>query len=150
MANQRCHETPEVLEEMSRFGVPLTAYMTNSLIRGWAAQDFGKALGLFDAAYRSGKAEPSSYEAIIRACIYNGELQTASNILAMMQAASYPQPVIAKVHALLERVEQVQVDGWSYLMHNTFKSETIELNVFWTQKVEQAKNTIPKALLVDS
>ncbi|AOW07799.1 YALI0F27753p [Yarrowia lipolytica CLIB122] len=127
VANQRCHETPEVLEQMSRFGVPLTAYMTNSLIRGWAAQDFGKALGLFDAAYRNGKAEPSSYEAIIRACIYNGELQTASNILAMMQAASYPQPVVAKVHALLERVEQAQVDGWSYLMHNTFKSETIRI-----------------------
>lgn len=127
VANQRCHETPEVLEHMSRYGVPLTAYMTNSLIRGWAAQDFGKALGLFDAAYRNGKTEPSSYEAIIRACIYNGELQTASNILAMMQAASYPQPVVAKVHALLERVEQAQADGWSYLMHNTFKSETIRI-----------------------
>ncbi|KAG5371431.1 Pentatricopeptide repeat-containing protein 5 [Yarrowia sp. C11] len=127
VANQRCHETPEVLEQMSRFGVPLTAYMTNSLIRGWAAQDFGKALGLFDAAYRNGKAEPSSYEAIIRACIYNGELQTASNILAMMRAASYPQPVVAKVHALLERVDQAQIEGWSYLMHNTFKSETIRI-----------------------
>lgn len=127
VANQRCHETPAVLEQMSRFGIPLTAYMTNSLIRGWAAQDFGKALGLFDVAYRSGKAEPSSYEAIIRACIYNGELQTASNILGMMQAASYPQPVVAKVHALLERVEQAKVDGWTYLMHNTFKSETIRI-----------------------
>ncbi|KAG5363012.1 Pentatricopeptide repeat-containing protein 5 [Yarrowia sp. B02] len=127
VANQRCHETPEVLEQMSRFGVPLTAYMTNSLIRGWAAQDFGKALGLFDAAYRNGKAEPSSFEAIIRACIYNGELQTASNILAMMQAAAYPAPVVAKVHALLERVDQAQADGWSYLMHNTFKSETIRI-----------------------
>lgn len=126
VANKKCHETDEVLQQMSQYGVCLTAYMTNSLIRGWAAQDFSKALALFDSAYRNGKAEPSSYEAIIRACIYNGELQCAYNILHMMKDASYPGPVVAKVENLLARVDQVE-GGWSYLMHNTFKSETVRL-----------------------
>lgn len=92
----------EILRDMEENRVKLNAYMANILIRGWAANSLEKSVGLFYHVLENKLAEPSSFESMIRAYLYHGDIGSATHILMIMKANSYPEPVVAKVEGLIE------------------------------------------------
>lgn len=101
VVNNAVEQTGQVLQDMMKFNVDLNAYMANILIRGWAPVNLAKSVGLFDYIYQQKLAEPSSFEAIIRAFLYHGDYQSAANVLETMEDNMYPEPVVSKVRMLL-------------------------------------------------
>lgn len=95
-------DSTEVLRDMEKNNVKLNAYMANILIRGWASNNLDKSVGLFYHILENKIAEPSSYESIIRAYLHHGDIPSATNVLMIMRMNSYPEPVVAKVEALIE------------------------------------------------
>lgn len=102
VVNKNVRSAAGVLRDMVSYGVDLDAYMANILIRGWAPVNLDKARGLFDHVVQEGIAEPSSFESIIRAYLYYGDISEAYEVLNLMASQLYPEPVIAKVQALIE------------------------------------------------
>jgi len=126
--NDNVRETPKVLEEMVNYGVDLNAYMANILIRGWASASLAKSVGLFDYIFQAGIAEPSSYESIIRAFMYHGDLVSAGNVLNLMRSNGYPQPVIQKVESLLDQ-GHLEVSRQGVLLDSIFRQDPHRLTV---------------------
>lgn len=102
VVNNKVRSASVVLKDMVTFGVDLDAYMANILIRGWAPVNLEKARGLFDHVLQEGIAEPSSFESIILAYLLYGNTHEAYEILNLMAAQLFPEPVIAKVQTLIQ------------------------------------------------
>lgn len=102
VVNNSVRSTPGVLKDMVSYGVDLDAYMANILIRGWAPVSLEKSRGLFNHILEAGITEPSSFESIIRAYLYYGDVAAAQGVLNLMVKHLYPQPVIAKIQALID------------------------------------------------
>lgn len=97
VVNKSVRSTPGVLKDMISYGVDLDAYMANILIRGWAPVSLDKSAGLFAHILEAGITEPSSFESIIRAYLYYGDVASAQGVLNVMASHFYPAPVVAKI-----------------------------------------------------
>lgn len=102
VVNKQVRSTANVLKDMVTYGIEMDAPMANILIRGWAPVNLDKARGLFDHMVQEGVAEPSTFESIILAYLYYGDVASAYDVLNLMAAQLYPEPALAKLQALIE------------------------------------------------
>lgn len=102
VVNKKVRSTAHVLKDMVNYGIDMDAPMANILIRGWAPVNLEKARGLFDHMVQEGVAEPSTFESIILAYLYYGDVASAYVVLNLMAAQLYPEPALAKLQALIE------------------------------------------------
>jgi pentatricopeptide repeat protein len=101
VANHQVADTSSVLEDMAARKVPLTAYIANTLIHGWAAEgNIGKAKSIYDSLGVS-KREPSTYEAMTRAFLSAEDRQNASAVVQEMLQKGYPSAVAEKILLLV-------------------------------------------------
>ncbi|TGZ80775.1 hypothetical protein EX30DRAFT_306998 [Ascodesmis nigricans] len=99
VANHQVTDTEKWVADMSRNGIALTPYIANTLIHGWAKEgNMGKAWEIYGKAARK---EPSTYEAMVRACLGAGEVEKARAVAAEMGRRGYPEAVVARVEELV-------------------------------------------------
>lgn len=103
IANGQVHSTPSLLKDMVIYGIDLDANMTNMLIRAWAPVNFEKAQALFRHLLESGLSEPRSYESIVRAHLYYGDVAGARSVLDLMTSCMYPASTIAQLAAFIDQ-----------------------------------------------
>lgn len=135
VVNNQVRATPNVLRDMISYGVDLDTNMTNILIRGWAPISIEKARGLFDHLISSGVAEPSSYESIIRAYLYYGEVAKAQDVLGLMASHLYPEPVLAKLQVLIDSfvAGSIPANKKDLLLEGLFRQDSYPL-VGWNKR----------------
>lgn len=145
VVNKSVRSTPGVLKDMISYGVDLDAYMANILIRGWAPVNMDKARGLFNHVLEAGIAEPSSFESIIRAYLYYGDIAAAQDVLNLMVSHLYPQPVVAKIQSLINAHSTPATKlTEDMLLESIFRQDSQALNsviVNQQQKVKPADNS---------
>ena len=101
VANHQVTGTSKVLEDMISRNIPLTPYIANTLIHGWAAEgNVEKAKSIYDSLGMS-KREPSTYEAMTRAFLSVEDHQNASRVVQEMLRKGYPSAVAEKVLLLV-------------------------------------------------
>ncbi|KAL2887545.1 Pentatricopeptide repeat-containing protein 5, mitochondrial [Ceratocystis lukuohia] len=101
VANHRVAETEPLLGMMKKRQVPLTPYIANTLIHGWAAANkIERARAIFEAVGRD-KCEPSTYEAMTRAYLAVEKRDEAGEIVNEMMSRGYPSAVVNKVLELM-------------------------------------------------
>jgi pentatricopeptide repeat protein len=101
VANHEVANTSEVVADMSRRGVPMTPYIANTLIHGWAGEgDINKAKAIYDRL-GTDKREPSTYEAMTRAYLSAEDRTSANAVVQEMLRKGYPAAVTEKVMALM-------------------------------------------------
>lgn len=128
VTNGAIHKTGSVLAEMVKYNVELDAYMANTLIRGWASENLAKSVALFQHILSAGKAEPSSFESIIRAFMFNGDVKSAKEVLNTMKSVGYPEPVISKVDTLISKLRsEHSKDKETMLLDSIFRHEALQL-----------------------
>ena len=94
-------EAPGVLADMGARGAPVTAYVANALISGWAAEGrIGRAREAYDALPR-GKREPSTYEAMTRALVLAERAEEAREVVREACGRGYPAAVAGKIADLV-------------------------------------------------
>lgn len=101
VANHQVVDTTLVLEDMNARNVPLTPYIANTLIHGWAAEgNITEAKSIYN---RLGVArrEPSTYEAMTRAFLSAEDRPSASAVVQEMLRKGYPSAVAEKVLVLV-------------------------------------------------
>ncbi|KAI9886268.1 MAG: hypothetical protein M1823_001939 [Watsoniomyces obsoletus] len=101
VANHQVAQTPDVLVDMKRRGVAMTAYIANTLIHGWALEgniDMAKSIY---ATVGVSKREPSTYEAMTRAFLAVEDTAGAMNVVQELSRRGYPPAVADKVYHLL-------------------------------------------------
>ena len=97
VANHQVSDTSKVLEDMAARNVPLTPYIANTLIHGWAAEgNVEKAKSIYNSLGVS-KREPSTYEAMTRAYLSAEDHQNASKVVQEMLRKGYPSAVAEKI-----------------------------------------------------
>lgn len=100
--NKQVRAAATVLDDMVTFGVDLDVHMADILIRGWAPVNMAKARGLFQHLLAEGIALPSSFESMVLAHLFYGDITAAYDVLNLMAAQMYDGQVIAKVQSLIE------------------------------------------------
>jgi pentatricopeptide repeat protein len=101
VANHQVGDTSKLLEDMAARNVPLTPYIANTLIHGWAAEgNVDRAKAIYDSLGVS-KREPSTYEAMTRAFLSAEDHQNASKVVQAMLQKGYPSAVAEKVLLLV-------------------------------------------------
>jgi pentatricopeptide repeat protein len=101
VANHQVSNTSKVLEDMATRNVPLTPYIANTLIHGWAAEgNVEKAKSIYNSLGVS-KREPSTYEAMTRAYLSAEDHQNASKVVQEMLRKGYPSAVAEKILLLI-------------------------------------------------
>jgi pentatricopeptide repeat protein len=101
VANHQVSDTSKVLEDMAARNVPLTPYIANTLIHGWAAEgNVEKAKSIYNSLGVS-KREPSTYEAMTRAYLSAEDHQNASKVVQEMLRKGYPSAVAEKILLLI-------------------------------------------------
>jgi pentatricopeptide repeat protein len=101
VANHEVAGTTEVLNDMMSKSVPMTPYIANTLIHGWAGEgNVEKAKAIFDQLGRQ-KREPSTYEAMTRAFLSVEDHESAKIVVGEMLGKGYPAAVSEKVLALI-------------------------------------------------
>jgi pentatricopeptide repeat protein len=101
VANHQVKSTEPVLADMRTRNINLTAYIANTLIHGWAAEDaIGKAEEIYIALGRP-RREPSTYEAMTRAFLSVQDREAAKAVVSEMLTRGYPCAVVNKVLELL-------------------------------------------------
>ena len=101
VANHQVTDTEPVLAEMRKRRVPLTAYIANTLIHGWAAvRNIDKAKAIYGAVGVD-KREPSTYDAMTRAFLAVQDRESANGVVSDMLSRGYPNAVVNKVLELL-------------------------------------------------
>ena len=101
VANHQVADTSKVLQDMTARNVPLTPYIANTLIHGWAAEgNVDKAKSIYDSLGVS-KREPSTYEAMTRAFLLAEDRQNAAKVVQEMLRKGYPSAVAEKVLLLV-------------------------------------------------
>ena len=101
VANHQVSDTSKVLEDMASRNVPLTPYIANTLIHGWAAEgNVEKAKSIYNSLGMS-KREPSTYEAMTRAYLSAEDHHNASKVVQEMLRKGYPSAVAEKILLLI-------------------------------------------------
>ena len=101
VANHDVAATEPLLDTMKKHGVSLTAYISNTLIHGWAtAGDIAKSRSIFDALGRENR-EPSTYEAMTRAYLAAEERGNAMKVVGEALRRGYPSAVANKICELV-------------------------------------------------
>lgn len=145
VVNKSVRSTPGVLKDMVSYGVDLDAYMANILIRGWAPVNLDKARGLFNHILQAGITEPSSFESIIRAYLYYGDLASAHEMLHLMVSHLYPEPVVAKIQALINaHSTQTTRLTEEMLLESVFRQDSYALNgLSGTNRQQKHEGQVP-------
>ncbi|KAK9447714.1 uncharacterized protein V1518DRAFT_71833 [Limtongia smithiae] len=100
--NGEVMETDRIIRDMqAKNKVEVTGYMANILIRGWAEVDIERSRQYFDYALSQRKAEPSTFEAMIRAYLSVDLKADAEQVFGLMPSQNYPDAVVSKVEAIL-------------------------------------------------
>ncbi|KAI9713474.1 MAG: hypothetical protein M1820_000856 [Bogoriella megaspora] len=101
VANHAVEATEPILGIMRRRGVPMTPYIANALIHGWALKkDIRRAREVFDAVKLS-EREPSTYEAMTRAHLAVEEKTGAMEVVREALSRGYPTAVANKIAELV-------------------------------------------------
>lgn len=101
VSNQQVSQTEEIVRDMTRRGVEMTAYIANTLIQGWAAEgNVAKAKAVYDSI-GVGRREPSTYEAMTRAFLLSEDREGASRTVQEMLSRGYPSAVASKIADLV-------------------------------------------------
>ncbi|KAK9234771.1 hypothetical protein V1525DRAFT_411949 [Lipomyces kononenkoae] len=112
IGNDAVERTDKIIENMrDQYDVGITAYMANTLIRGWATTDINRSRDFFDHVYHRKKAEPSTFEAMIRGYIAMNQTDSAKEVLSLMKSQGYPEAVVARVRVLFtEQDDNIRKD----------------------------------------
>ncbi|PWY94082.1 hypothetical protein BO94DRAFT_318633 [Aspergillus sclerotioniger CBS 115572] len=101
VANHQVSQTEEIVRDMSRRGVEMTAYIANTLIHGWATEgNVAQAKNVYDSIGLN-KREPSTYEAMTRAFLAVNDREGASRTVQEMLSRGYPAAVASKIADLV-------------------------------------------------
>ncbi|OOF90282.1 hypothetical protein ASPCADRAFT_212097 [Aspergillus carbonarius ITEM 5010] len=101
VANHQVSQTEEIVRDMSRRGVEMTAYIANTLIHGWATEgNVVQAKNVYDSIGLT-KREPSTYEAMTRAFLAVNDREGASRTVQEMLSRGYPAAVASKIADLV-------------------------------------------------
>ncbi|PYI02876.1 hypothetical protein BO78DRAFT_432578 [Aspergillus sclerotiicarbonarius CBS 121057] len=101
VANHQVSQTEEIVRDMSRRGVEMTAYIANTLIHGWATEgNVVQAKKVYDSIGLD-KREPSTYEAMTRAFLAVNDREGASRTVQEMLSRGYPAAVASKIADLV-------------------------------------------------
>lgn len=100
--NNEVRATKDVLNYMVTHGVDLDVHMADVLIRGWATADMTKATNLFQHVLAEGMAQPSSFESMALAHLYNNDISAAYGLLDLMATRNYSDQAIARLQTLIE------------------------------------------------
>ena len=101
VANHRVDEADAVLADMRARRVEMTAYIANTLIHGWAqAGNVAKARAVYEDVGRA-RREPSTYEAMARACLASEDRRGAAEVVQEMLSRGYPSAVSNKIVELV-------------------------------------------------
>lgn len=103
VVNDAVESTPGILKEMVSYGIELDAVMANTLIRGWAKISTEKSRGLFNHILSVGIAMPSTYESMVRAYLFNGDVVSAQEIIGIMISHIYPQVVVNQLQQVVDQ-----------------------------------------------
>ena len=101
VANHKVAATEPILADMASNGMEITPYIANTLIHGWANEkNIAKAQAIYNTVSET-KREPSTYEAMTRAYLTNGDRASAVAVVNEMKSKRYPGAVENKVLDLL-------------------------------------------------
>ncbi|KAI7367138.1 pentatricopeptide repeat protein [Hortaea werneckii] len=90
-----------LLDDMLMRRVEFTPYIANALIHGWAQEaNVAKAKQAFERV-PLGKREPSTYEAMVRACLAAEEREQAKQVVREALGRGYPNAVAGKIADLV-------------------------------------------------
>jgi len=93
-----------LLQDMNQRGVRMTAYIANTLIHGWAelqSEDgLRRAWKVYEELGRSAR-EPSTYEAMTRACLGCGEVGGARRVVGEALGRGFPDAVVGRIAELV-------------------------------------------------
>ncbi|RUP50437.1 hypothetical protein BC936DRAFT_139064 [Jimgerdemannia flammicorona] len=103
-------EAEKVYAQMEKEGVKSTPYIENLFIRGFGdARDIVRAERVFEKmtdekGEATGKVlrEPSTYEAMVKAYLANGQVEKAREIVKRMEGREFPEKVVSSVEELVE------------------------------------------------
>jgi len=107
VANRAC--TDDVVgplrADMRERRVGLTAYIANTLISGWSgsgsSEGPAKARAVYEELGRE-RREPSTYEAMARACLAAGEMGIARSVVGEAMRRGYPAAVVGRIVELVK------------------------------------------------
>ena len=101
VANHCVEDTGDLMADMARRGVEMTAYIANTLIHGWAlVKNIHKAKAIYNTVGQE-RREPSTYEAMARAFLAVEDYDAASAVAREMLSRGYPAAVSGKIVELL-------------------------------------------------
>ncbi|KAF9951761.1 hypothetical protein BGZ72_006785 [Mortierella alpina] len=134
ITNRNVGRAIEVRNDLLASGQPSSAYIENTLIRGFGlVGDIAAAEGVFNAmtdpyAHKPPGAivkEPSTYQSMVSAYLENEMLDKAYATLAMMRGQRYPELVIKPVE---EAIHAASVDTSNTVNHLTNRTEGLYIS----------------------
>ncbi|KAL1584040.1 hypothetical protein WHR41_08156 [Cladosporium halotolerans] len=100
-ANHQSASADSLLADMRARHVEYTPYIANALIHGWTLEnDLNKAKHAF-ARVPMAKREPSTYEAMVRACLAAEKREDAKEVVKEALGRGYPSAVAGKIAELV-------------------------------------------------
>jgi pentatricopeptide repeat protein len=100
-ANHQSELADGLLADMRARHVEYTPYIANALIHGWTLEkDLNKAKQAF-ARVPASKREPSTYEAMVRACLAAEKRDDAKQVVKEALGRGYPSAVAGKIAELV-------------------------------------------------
>jgi pentatricopeptide repeat protein len=100
-ANHQSELADSLLADMRARHVEYTPYIANALIHGWTLEnDLNKAKQAF-ARVPASKREPSTYEAMVRACLAAEKRDDAKQVVKEALGRGYPSAVAGKIAELV-------------------------------------------------
>ena len=100
-ANHQSELADSLLADMRARHVEYTPYIANALIHGWTLEkDLNKAKQAF-ARVPTSKREPSTYEAMVRACLAAEKRDDAKQVVKEALGRGYPSAVAGKIAELV-------------------------------------------------
>lgn len=97
VANDQCQDLQAIVNAMQARSIAITPYIANALLHGWTlAKNLGKVKYAF-ALIRMRDREPSTYEAMIVACVKLDDMVTARSVAREATQRAYPPAVEAKI-----------------------------------------------------
>lgn len=117
VANHRVQDTPAYLADMKQRGVPMSPYIANTLIHGWALEkNIARSKEIYDqlgrGSHKKGR-EPSTYEAMTRAYLVAEDREGAKSVVDEMLTKGYPAAVVGRVVELLKGGFAQAANGFS-------------------------------------
>ncbi|KAI1295706.1 hypothetical protein EDD11_007845 [Mortierella claussenii] len=138
IANNQVSQAVTVRDQLLQSGQPSSAYIENTLIRGFGSEkDIGKAEEIFEAMMDPCVApktslspgrnqgpivkEPSTYQSMVAAYLENGMLDKAQETLMRMRGQRYPDLVVKPV----EEAIHAAVNGHAKGLHSSSRQSSL-------------------------